>query len=83
MRGVSFHVVPLTAFLLHPQLYDLSDTRYSLLDTASMLFATANIFAEAHNDFIGLKLIYSPPRSSNNSQLELYLQQGRLLKVLG
>lgn len=73
--------LPLTAFLLLPQLYDLSDTKYSLLDTASMLFATANIFGEAHNDFIGLRLIYSPPRSSNNSQLELYLQQGRLLKV--
>lgn len=71
----------LIVLLLLPQLYDLSDTKYSLLDTASMLFATSNIFGEAHNDFIGLRLIYSPPRSSNNSQLELYLQQGRLLKV--
>lgn len=62
-------------------MYDLSDTTYSILDTANAMYTTANIFGAAHDDFIGLKLIYAPPRSSNNSQLELYMQQGLMLKV--
>lgn len=62
-------------------MYDLTDTKYSILDTANTLYTTTNIFSAAHDDFIGLKLIYAPPRSSNNTQLELYLQQGRVLKV--
>jgi len=44
--------------------------------------ASSNIFKKTYKDFIGIKLIYAPSRDFNDSRMEEYLANARLLKVV-
>lgn len=62
-------------------MYDLIGTNYTIWDTAYSLVTATNIFRSTHDDFIGIKLIYAPVRDYNDSTMDTYIENARLLKV--
>ncbi|EDW69145.1 adenosine deaminase 2 [Drosophila virilis] len=64
-----------------PIMYDLIGTNYTIWDTAYSLVTATNIFRSTHDDFIGIKLIYAPVRDYNDSTMDTYIENARLLKA--
>ncbi|KAH8303631.1 hypothetical protein KR018_009178 [Drosophila ironensis] len=63
-----------------PIMYDLEGTEYTILDSVGILVMILRMFQSTHTDFIGLKLIYAPSRDFNDSRLDAYLENARLIK---
>lgn len=64
-----------------PILYDLEGTNFTILDTASSMINAVRVFQNTRRDFIGVKLIYAPSRDYNDSRIDQYLENARLLKA--
>ncbi|XP_015610399.1 adenosine deaminase 2 [Cephus cinctus] len=60
-----------------PHLYELNGTEYGPLETIRAYKEIADRFIADHPDFIGLKVIYAPPRFVNLTRFDEY---GRILK---
>lgn len=63
-------------------MYDLEGTNFTILDTASSMINAVRVFQNTRRDFIGVKLIYAPSRDYNDSRIDQYLENARLLKVV-
>lgn len=63
-------------------MYDLDGNNFTILETAEALVSVSNIFKNSFKDFIGIKLIYAPSRNLNDSRMDEYLENARLLKVV-
>ncbi|KAH8259373.1 hypothetical protein KR026_003117, partial [Drosophila bipectinata] len=63
-----------------PILYDLEGSNYTILDTASAMVSAVKIFKSVYRDFIGIKLIYAPSRDFNDTRINQYLENARILK---
>jgi len=63
-------------------MYDLDGNNSTILETAESIVSVSNIFKKTYKDFIGIKLIYAPSRDFNDSRMEEYLANARLLKVV-
>ncbi|XP_034951979.1 adenosine deaminase 2-like [Chelonus insularis] len=46
-----------------PKLYDLNGTEYGPLETMKIYYQTTERFREEHEDFVGVKIIYSPHKN--------------------
>eukprot|EP00099_Drosophila_melanogaster_P016063 NP_525020.2 adenosine deaminase-related growth factor A2, isoform A [Drosophila melanogaster] len=73
------HYVELRSSL--PNMYDLDGNNFTILETAEALVSVSNIFKNSFKDFIGIKLIYAPSRNLNDSRMDEYLENARLLKL--
>ncbi|BFF99497.1 adenosine deaminase 2 [Drosophila madeirensis] len=63
-----------------PLLYDLKGTNFTILDTVNSIVTITKLFRSTYPDFIGVKLIYTPARDSNDSHMDQYVENARLLK---
>ncbi|XP_017072135.2 adenosine deaminase 2 [Drosophila eugracilis] len=64
-----------------PIMYDLEGENFTIFETADAIVSVSNIFKSTFKDFIGIKLIYSPSRDVNDSRMDEYLINARLLKL--
>ncbi|XP_001353441.1 adenosine deaminase 2 [Drosophila pseudoobscura] len=73
------HYVELRSSL--PLLYDLNGTNFTILDTVSSIVTITKMFMSTYPDFIGIKIIYTPARDLNDSRMDQYVENARLLKT--
>ncbi|XP_052844154.1 adenosine deaminase 2 [Drosophila gunungcola] len=64
-----------------PIMYDLDGKNSTILETAEAIVSVSNIFKDSYKDFYGVKLIYTPSRDLNDSRMDDYLANARLLKL--
>ncbi|XP_016982064.1 adenosine deaminase 2 [Drosophila rhopaloa] len=63
-----------------PIMYDLDGKNSTILETAEAIVSVSNNFKDTYKDFYGVKLIYAPSRDFNDSRMDEYLANARLLK---
>ncbi|XP_022227114.2 adenosine deaminase 2 [Drosophila obscura] len=63
-----------------PLLYDLKGTNFTILDTVNAIVTITRLFKSTYGSFIGVKLIYAPARDRNDSHMDQYVANARLLK---
>lgn len=63
-------------------MYDLEGNNYTILDSARAMETVSKLFQSTYLDFIGFKLIYAPSRDFNDSRMDSYVANARLLKVV-
>ncbi|XP_076647903.1 adenosine deaminase [Halictus rubicundus] len=57
-----------------PTLYDFDGTEYAPKDIVGVFKNVSERFKKDHPDFVGVKLIYAPPRLVNHKQAEEYIK---------
>ncbi|XP_017059022.1 adenosine deaminase 2 [Drosophila ficusphila] len=63
-----------------PIMYDLDGNNFTILETAEAILSVSDIFKNTYRDFYGIKLIYAPSRDFNDSRMNEYLANARMLK---